>query len=923
MDLFKIKGIVEINGDDAKKELESVNNTASSTFSKIGKGVATVGKVMAGAFAVGATAVTAMVTKSIQSYAEYEQLVGGVDTLFKDSSDKVQEYAKKAYETAGLSANDYMETVTSFSASLLQSLNGDTAKSAEVADMAIRDMSDNANKMGTSMESIQNAYQGFAKQNYTMLDNLKLGYGGTKEEMERLLADAEKISGQKYDISNLNDVYQAIHVIQGELGITGTTAKEASQTISGSISAMKGAWQNLLTAISDDEAPFDEYVNAFVNSVSTVMDNLLPRINEALNGIVLLVQQLAPKLISAIPSVLSKVLPSVVDAVGALIGAIANALPELISVITEILPSIISLFVELIPQIIKALLSTLPSLITAGVQIISSLLVGLGKMIPEIIIAIVEIIPQIIDALIQGIPQLIAGALQFFMAIVKAIPNVIQAIVTALPQIVDSIINGLISAIPQLIAGAIQLLNAIVDAIPQILPPLIEALPTIITTIIEGLIGALPQLIEGAIQLFMAIIDAIPQILPPIMSAVPQIVMAIVGGLLENLPTLIQGAIQLFMGIVTAIPTIIAELIKCGPDIVKGLWQGITDAFKNIDWGGIWQGIIDGFKSLFGINSPSTVFSDFGGNIVDGLWNGIKNIGAKAGEAWNKLKTGAVEKFNEIKDKVTTKATEIKDKAVNKFNELKTNATNKFNDMKTNVVNKAKEMASNAGDKFNSLKSSASEKFGSIKDAISDKMSDAKQKAVDMFNEMNKQSGGKLGNMVSAVGDKFGSIYTKIKDKMGNAKNKVSEMLGSMKSAFGNFSAKIKLPHFKFSGSLNPAKWLDGQAPKLSVDWYAKGGIFDKPTLFDTASGLKGVGEAGPEAVAPISKLQDYVRVAVANSNTALEEKLDVLADILLKYLPAMQNQQVVLETGALVGQITNQIDRNLGELENKRNRGR
>ena len=207
--------------------------------------------------------------EALDSYADYEQLVGGVETLFKDSSGIVENYANNAYKTAGLSANDYMETVTSFSASLLQSLDGDTAKVAEVSNMAVTDMADNANKMGTDMSSIQNAYQGFAKQNYTMLDNLKLGYGGTKSEMERLLSDAQKISGVKYDISNLNDVYQAIHVVQGELGITGTTAKEASTTIQGSVSAMKSAWQNMLTGIADDNADFDGLINNLVDSIVT------------------------------------------------------------------------------------------------------------------------------------------------------------------------------------------------------------------------------------------------------------------------------------------------------------------------------------------------------------------------------------------------------------------------------------------------------------------------------------------------------------------------------------------------------------------------------------------------------------------------------------------------------------------------------
>jgi len=245
--------------------------------------------------AVGAvtTAFAGIVTTSVKARGELEQQIGGVETLFENelgkASETVIKNANNAYKTAGMSAIEYMSTATSFSASLLQSLGNDTKKAAEVTDMAIIDMSDNANKMGTSMEAIQNAYQGFAKQNYTMLDNLKLGYGGTKTEMERLLKDAQKITGVKYDISNLADVYNAIHVIQGELGITGTTAKEANSTISGSLSSMKSAWKNLLTGVAADNVDFSKLVNNFVGSLITVTKNLFPRIEIALQGMVLLI----------------------------------------------------------------------------------------------------------------------------------------------------------------------------------------------------------------------------------------------------------------------------------------------------------------------------------------------------------------------------------------------------------------------------------------------------------------------------------------------------------------------------------------------------------------------------------------------------------------------------------------------------------
>lgn len=240
-------------------------------------------------------------------------MVGGVETLFKDSSGTVLKYANNAYKTAGLSANEYMETVTSFSASLLQSLDGDTAKAAEKADLAITDMSDNANKMGTSMESIQTAYQGFAKQNYTMLDNLKLGYSGTKEEMQRLLDDAEKLSGVHYDLSSYSDLVDAIHVVQTEMGITGTTAKEASSTIQGSIGQMKAAWTNFLTGMADPDQDFDALLGNLIDSIVAVVDNIIPRIAATLPRLVSGLMGIVSTLATYLPDILTQLLPALLQ----------------------------------------------------------------------------------------------------------------------------------------------------------------------------------------------------------------------------------------------------------------------------------------------------------------------------------------------------------------------------------------------------------------------------------------------------------------------------------------------------------------------------------------------------------------------------------------------------------------------------------
>lgn len=352
--------------------------------------------------------------QSVESYANYEQLIGGVETLFKDSSGIVQNYANNAYKTAGLSANEYMETVTSFSASLLQSLNGDTAKSAEVADMAITDMSDNANKMGTDMTLIQNAYQGFAKQNFTMLDNLKLGYGGTKEEMQRLLEDAQKISGVKYDISNLNDIYEAIHIIQTDLKISGlsyeeamqkvaagemtldeamnalgTTAKEANTTIQGSVSAVKSAWTNLLTGIASGNADIGGLTENLVQSVFTAGENILPVIQNVATNMMQVLPQFLDQIIANLPTILE----SGKNILNTLINGVVDNLPKIVEGIGIVIDNLVNTIIDLLPQIIEI-----------GMRILTELAAGIIRAIPKL----VEKLPAIINAIVEGLGNFIS-----------------------------------------------------------------------------------------------------------------------------------------------------------------------------------------------------------------------------------------------------------------------------------------------------------------------------------------------------------------------------------------------------------------------------------------------------------------------------------------------------------------------------------
>ena len=318
MEIFKILGTIALSGQDKfNSDIDSASGKGKKLANVLGKGLGVAAKVGAAAVTAAATAIAAVTKSAVENYAEYEQLVGGVETLFKDSAGTVMQYAENAYKTAGLSANDYMDTVTSFSASLLQSLGGDTAAAADMANMAITDMSDNANKMGTDMTSIQNAYQGFAKQNYTMLDNLKLGYGGTKEEMQRLIDDANALNAAQgkatdYSIDSFADIVSAIHDVQTEMDITGTTAKEASTTIEGSINSAKAAWQNWLTALGDSNADIQAKTDELVSAIGTAVHNILPVVEQVLSSIGQALATKLPELLSQAVSFVISNLPQIV-----------------------------------------------------------------------------------------------------------------------------------------------------------------------------------------------------------------------------------------------------------------------------------------------------------------------------------------------------------------------------------------------------------------------------------------------------------------------------------------------------------------------------------------------------------------------------------------------------------------------------------
>lgn len=510
---------------------------------------------------IGAAAIGKFIKDSIFQGGQLEQSLGGVETLFKDSSDKVKQYAAKAFETSGISANEYMQNVTSFSASLLQSLGGNTSKAADVADMAMRDMSDNANKFGSDMESIQNAYQGFAKDNYTMLDNLKLGYGGTKSEMQRLLADATKLTGVKYDINNLSDVYNAIHAIQGKLDITGTTAKEASETLEGSFNSMKAAFkdfQGALTTGGDINATLSNLVQT---TGTFLFKNLVPMVGKLVGNLGLVILQGIPKLINALNPAIDQIFtwlksnfPRILqqgsELVGNLILGIINALPELLSAAGNLVNS----FVQFV-------LSNLPAIWETGKNLFFKLVDGIINVLPQIGETALKIITEFINYVTNNLPQILQSGI----------------------KILTELVNGIIQRLPMIGATVLKIAALFLATLLEKLPDILAMGVKLIVFLVKGIISMFSNVQNAMNNLGSSIIQAVKKV--DLFSAGK----AIIDGFLRGLKSAFEHVKSFVGGIGTWIQNHKGPLsydkkllIPAGNAIMGGLYEGLDDGFSSV-----------------------------------------------------------------------------------------------------------------------------------------------------------------------------------------------------------------------------------------------------------------------------------------------------------------------------------------------------
>lgn len=539
--------------------------------------------------------------QSLSNFANFEQLEGGVKKLFGNDFEAVINNANNAFQTAGMSANDYMETVTGFSASLISGLNGDTQKAAEISDMAIRDMSDNANTFGTDINSLKDAYQGFAKGNFTMLDNLKLGYGGTQGEMARLinesgvLGDSMKVTAETVKDVPFDQMILAINKTQERMGIMGTTAREASTTIEGSLNATKGAWQNLVTGMAKGNANIEQLTSNFLNSFVTSAQNIVPKIAQIITGMSNTITTLLPQLVSQIIPLIQENLPPIIAAV-----------QQAIQAIVAVLPTIIDGIMPIIPQIVTALITLLPLIIDAGIKILLSLIKGIADTIPQLVAMLPEIILAIVSTLLDNLPLIIKTGIDVLVGLIQGISNAIPQLVEMLPTIIETIISTLIANLPLIIETGIKLLVALITGIIQSLPQLIQMAPKIIAAVITGILSGIGQLLQMGGRFISELINGI-------------------GGNLGNLGNAAGTIISTIQNVLGQLP---GKMLEIGGNIVKGIWDGIT-GFAGWLWdkiSGFCSGIVDGIKGFFGISSPSKLMKNLiGKNMALGIGVGFED----------------------------------------------------------------------------------------------------------------------------------------------------------------------------------------------------------------------------------------------------------------------------------------------------------
>jgi len=631
---------VKKSADATDESLKKTGDSGSDAGHRISSGFK-VGAAAIGAAAVAATAMIGKLAKdSIQAYADFEQLSGGVDKLFGGAADAVMEAAGEAYKTAGLSANDYMESVTGFSASLISGLGGDTEQAAALADKAIRDMSDNANTYGTDMESIQKTYQGFAKGQFAMLDNLKLGYGGSASEMARLINDSGVLGDTMVDAASVSEVsmdkiIEAIHQTQTTMGIAGTTAKEAASTISGSLASTKAAWTNTLAMLATgDNASIEKALNGLLESAGNFVANISKILPAVLSG----VTGLITGLIKEIPGIMELILPALITGVVDVIDGLVDAIPDILKVLTKIIPDLVDALVKVFLSLVDAL----PEIIDGFIQLFNALAVALldPKVITQVVQALLKAALSLIDIFVKAIKDpvqlnaILQGAITLFMEIVKALPDIIIALVKAIPEIIKSLVAFLTDPanMAMIMQAMLTLGWELVKAIPIIIVEMVKAFGAIIGGIGE-VFGKIPDKIKKIWDDIVAWAKTIPDKIVDALSGVGDKISNVFSGAWDGLK---KGFKTVINWIISGINTII-DGANAAIDYIPGV--DYIDKIGKLARGGMVHAASGGHVTGAGTSMSDSIPA----MLSDGEFvlraQAVKNIGVDNVQAMNDGKT--------------------------------------------------------------------------------------------------------------------------------------------------------------------------------------------------------------------------------------------------------------------------------------------
>ena len=953
MSLFTLVARLVMKKGEFDKGLGDAEKEAKSSADKIKSAFGAIGKATVAAVGASATAIGALTKKSLDAYGEQEQLVGGIQKLFGNMGMSVEEYAeamgesvdnvrgkweqleaaqtialqnaKEAYRTAGVSANEYMQSATSFSAALINSLGGDTEEAARVADMAMRDIADNANTFGTySAQELAGVYQGLAKGMFTTLDNLNLGFGGTKEGMEKLIAKANELkeaNGEMGDLSieSFADMVEAIHLVQDSLNITGTTEREAATTIQGSLGMTKAAWQNFVAGLADSEADLDQLISNVVESATSLVNNVLPKIETVLTSIARAIPTVLPTLVEEVVRIATDTLPELVKAAVSLVKGFVNG-------ILKNIDAVIDAAFDIVDTLIDGLFGgdNISKIVTAAFQIIEHLANGLTENIPTLLPAVVEIVTGLLTALTSpdNISSLVDAAIALLMSLADGLISSVDVLLKAVPTILRNLVTAVVENAPKIIKGAIELINQLADGLIDALPDLITIIPGLVMSIMGAIVENAPQLLSAGFELLMQLTFGFWEHLPEFLEQLPQMVQNFADLIVANAPKMIEGGIeaiiQLWEGFIKGMP----ELINHLPEIIEAIVEGIKSAAL-----GMW---------------------DAGKSLVSGLWDGIKN--AFSGGSNTEISDGLQPDMEKAEGTAHSASWNIRSAFETNLGSIGSSTTisNSLDTAGAKIEKFASKASKTTDDTFSGLGKSISTSLSSIPKSTST--------TFDGVTSGAKTSAETVQNVWKPVPDFFNDIWHKITNTFAetprylgtifaNARNSIQSVWSAVPSWFNGIWHSIANAFKTYEAYSWGADMMDNFIRGVQSRMNTLRSAIQ--SVADTIENLIGFSEpeegslANFHTFAPdmmelfaqgVKENEDVVRRQIAESfdfgdliqggigevtysTTGAGTVQEQLLGLLSRYLPQLANMQVVMDTGTVVGELRDGMNQSLGEV--------